>query len=323
MARDRLAAMRVSSTAVPEPDALLKRSHSYPTQNETNNRSSLPTYEMSSVDITLASVGNAGAGEMSTFYAEISLLQESIRTFNDHVSQIGDLHSRSLGGTDEASHKAAMQLDELAENTRTLSTSLKGRIQALERQAGAGRDGQIRKQQTALVKSKFVEAIQNYQTIEQQYRTKYKQRMERQFKIVKPDASPEEVRAVVNDEAASGQIFQQAVLDSNRYGDSRSAYREVRERQQDLKRIEQTLADLAQLSMMFMSTLVAEQDETIQNIETQAATVEKDTEAGLGFTEKAVASARSARRKRWICFFIILIILIVIGVAVGVTVGKK
>ena len=37
--------------------------------------------------------------------------------------------------------------------------------------------------QTALVKSKFVEAIQNYQTVEQQYRTKYKQRMERQFKI--------------------------------------------------------------------------------------------------------------------------------------------
>lgn len=37
--------------------------------------------------------------------------------------------------------------------------------------------------QTALVKSKFVEAIQNYQTVEQQYRSKYKQRMERQFKI--------------------------------------------------------------------------------------------------------------------------------------------
>ena len=37
--------------------------------------------------------------------------------------------------------------------------------------------------QTALVKQKFVEAIQNYQTAEQQYRTKYKQRMERQFKI--------------------------------------------------------------------------------------------------------------------------------------------
>lgn len=37
--------------------------------------------------------------------------------------------------------------------------------------------------QTQLVKQKFVEAIQNYQQVEQQYRGKYKQRMERQFKI--------------------------------------------------------------------------------------------------------------------------------------------
>jgi len=60
------------------------------------------------------------------------------------------------------------------------------------------------------VKSKFVEAIQNYQQVEQQYRTRYKQRMERQYKIVKPDATLEEVRAVVND-PNSDQIFSQAV----------------------------------------------------------------------------------------------------------------
>lgn len=60
------------------------------------------------------------------------------------------------------------------------------------------------------MKSKFVEAIQNYQQVEQQYRTRYKQRMERQYKIVKPDATLEEVRAVVND-PNSDQIFSQAV----------------------------------------------------------------------------------------------------------------
>lgn len=95
------------------------------------------------------------------------------------------------------------------------------------------------------MKQKFVEAIQGYQGVEQQYRVKYKQRMERQFKIVKPDASPEEVKAVVNDEG-NGQIFQQALLDS-RFTSSRAAYREVQERHEDIKRIERTLAELAQL----------------------------------------------------------------------------
>lgn len=43
----------------------------------------------------------------------------------------------------------------------------------------------------------------------------------------------------------------------------------------------------------------------------------------LGYTEKAVASARAARKKRWICFFIILIVLIIVGIVVGVVVANN
>jgi syntaxin 1B/2/3 len=84
---------------------------------------------------------------------------------------------------------------------------------------------------------------------------------------VKPDATPDEVAAVVNDDdqAGGGQIFAQAVslrshgkcdvlisfavqlTSSTRYGDSRAAYREVQDRHQDLRRIEQTLGELGQL----------------------------------------------------------------------------
>lgn len=36
-------------------------------------------------------------------------------------------------------------------------------------------------------------------------------------------------------------------MSSNRYGESRAAYREVQERHEDIKRIEKTLTELAQL----------------------------------------------------------------------------
>ena len=36
-------------------------------------------------------------------------------------------------------------------------------------------------------------------------------------------------------------------MNSSRYGESRAAYREVQERHEDIKRIERTLAELAQL----------------------------------------------------------------------------
>lgn len=278
-------------------------------------------YEMADVRDSSANL-TSGGDSMSDFYAEISSIQDTIKTFNANISRIDELHSRSLNNTDDAAaQRNASQLQELVEDTSAMSTTLKRRVKDLERQGGSGRDAQIRKQQTALVKSKFVDAIQSYQTVEQQYRQKYKQRMERQFKIVKPDATPEEVRAVVNDENG-GQIFSQALMNSSRYGESRAAYREVQERHQDIKRIEQTIAELAQL-FNDMSMLVEQQDETINTIQATAEVVEKDMETGLHHTGKAVGSARSARKKRWICFFLSLLILAIIAIIVVVVIKNN
>lgn len=43
----------------------------------------------------------------------------------------------------------------------------------------------------------------------------------------------------------------------------------------------------------------------------------------LNYTEKAVDSARAARKKRWICFILILVILAIIGIVVGVVVANN
>jgi len=321
MARDRLAAMRalqgstVSTNNPPTQASGGRQPNPYARQDN--------PYEMEDVRSSKTHLASSTPppGDMRAFYAEISSIQDSLRTLNDNVARIGDLHSRSLNNMDDAAaQRNTAQLDELVEETSALSATLKKQIKVLEAGKGSGRDGQIRQQQTALVKSKFVEAIQNYQSVKQQYRTKYKQRMERQFKIVKPDATPEEVKAVVNDEQG-GQIFSQALMNS-RYTDSRAAYREVQERHEDIKRIEKTLAELAQL-FNDMSVLVEQQDETINVIEAQAAGVEKDTEAGLQYTDKAVVSARAARKKRWICFFIILTVVIVIAIIIAVVLTKQ
>ncbi|KDQ18097.1 hypothetical protein BOTBODRAFT_29418 [Botryobasidium botryosum FD-172 SS1] len=281
--------------------------NSYPSQGQ---------YEMEDVG------GYGGSDDMSAFYAEISSIQDALKEYNANVSRISDLHSKSLNNTDDAaSQRYNQQLEDLVQETSAMSNELKRRIKSLEARRGSGRDGQIRQQQTGLVKKKFVDAIQSYQDMEYQYRTKYKQRLERQFKIVKPDATPEEVRAVV-DENQGGQIFSQALMTSNRYGESRAAYREVQERHEDIKKIEKTLTELAQL-FTDMSILVEQQGETIDVIQGHAENTERDMSAGLKDTEAAVVSARAARKKRWICFIIILIILIIVGVVVGVVVSNN
>ncbi|THG95073.1 hypothetical protein EW026_g6515 [Hermanssonia centrifuga] len=312
MARDRLAALRAQRQQQGgdvEMGNLQTPSYPSPTNNVTN--------------------GGAGNGTdaMSAFYSEITSIQDAITSYNSNIARISDLHSRTLNSTDEgANHQNAALLEELVGQTSGLGTNIKQRIQALEAQpAQPGQDMRIRKNRTDFARSKFVEALQNYQQVERDYRARYKQRVERQFKIVKPDATPEEVNAVVNDTQGGGdQIFAQALSASTRYGESRAAYREVQDRHADIQRIEHTLEELAQLfSDVRMSVLVNQQDETIKAIETTAIVVDDDTRKGVEQMDLAVKSARSARRKRWICFILILIILAIVGIVVGVEVSNN
>lgn len=256
---------------------------------------------------------------MPAFYATISSIQDDLKEFNDNVAGIQDCRLKSLDNMDDAvAGQNAAQLDELFKDNSALSATLKKRIKDLEAQKGSGRDGQIRQQQTALVKSKFVEAIQNYQVVEQQYHTKYKQRLERQIRIVKPDATPEEVKAMVNSDEYDGKIFSQA----DRYTDPKKTYVEVKDRHEDFKRIENILVELAKL-FNDMAVYVEQQDGIVGEIYANADVVVKDTEAGETYTDKAVKSARGARKKRWICFFIILVVLAVVAIIIGVLVSNK
>jgi len=256
---------------------------------------------------------------MTRFYDEITAIQDLIHSYRDNISRISGLQSRSLTATDDDSRRrATTELDTVSNQTHDLSAQVKRRVQALEAGRGkvSGRDREAWISQTNVVKSRFVAAIQEYQQAEQQYRQKSRQQMERQVRIVKPDATQDEIAAVVNDESG-GQVFSKALMDSNRYGESRVAYREVQQRHDDVKKIEKTLTELAQL-FSDMSVMVAQQDETIDAIESHAAMADKDMENGLDQTGKALEHARAARRKRWICFWISVAILAVIAIILAV-----
>ncbi|CAJ0881250.1 8247_t:CDS:2 [Entrophospora sp. SA101] len=76
-----------------------------------------------------------------------------------------------------------------------------------------------------------METLQKYQNVEYQNRQKYRQRMERQYKIVKPQATQEEIdSAIDNDDAA------------------KEALKEVQERHDDIKKIEKTIEERTKLN---------------------------------------------------------------------------
>jgi len=263
--------------------------------------------------------GYAAAEESSSFLTEVVSIQEGIDRFNENVRQIAALRLHSLNALDGEGQDDMTRVEELTNETRMLSLRLKDRIKSLESAPVKG-DPQLRSNRLAVLRNKFLEAIQNYQRVEQEGRVKVRQRAERQVRIVNPNASPEEIDTIV--EGGGQQIFAQALTSSTRYAESRNAYREVQQRQQDLQLMEKTLAELAQL-FIDMGTLVEQHDAIINQVDETAGVVEADTEKGLAATEEAVRHARSARRKRWICFFILLICCAAVAIVLGVVLGTR
>ncbi|KIY73952.1 t-SNARE [Cylindrobasidium torrendii FP15055 ss-10] len=261
-----------------------------------------------------ATNGTNSGSTWEAFANELSVLQEEIERFNANVRTISTLHTRSLSSTSSDS-TTNDELERVTQETRTLSNAIRDKISRLSHE----RTDQMRSNQLGVVRQKFMDAIQEYRRIEQDYSQRSKQRVGRQFRIVKPEATDAEIDEVVQRSDNGQQIFADAVLHSS-YGEARNAYREVEARQQDLARMEQTIAELAAL-FSDMAVLVDQQDQTIQEVEKVATEVNKDTEAGLGFTEKAVKHARAARKKKiiffWICVAIAALLALILGLYFG------
>ncbi|KZP24797.1 t-SNARE [Athelia psychrophila] len=289
-----------------------------------NNTDALPDAENGQAGYELKDirVPSGTEGSMSTFFSTVGSLQDAIKKYDKNVLAIAELQSRSLTALDEnASRQYQSELDALAAETRTLGNNLSKQIQQLTTWPVKAGDIQPRNNQIGLVKSKFTEALQRYQKVEQQHREKERERVARQFKIVKPNATPEETAAVVNEAGAgSNQIFAQAVSSSERYGQAREALEDTQTRQQALQRVEKTLSELVQL-FNDMATLVLQQEETINHVEATASIIKGDVQEGDKQLGVAIIHALNARRGRQICFGIFLIIVIALGLGLGIYYG--
>lgn len=278
-----------------------------------------------SSDPTMAASTATTTGSSSSFFGRISEIQDMIRQIDLNVNRISDLHSRSLNNVGEAAQLAAeSELSSVAQQTSMYTNFVKTSIKSLEAEAvkipasgpapeGVGRN--VRLTQIGAAKNRFKETIMRYQEVEKAYRTKYRQRTERQLRIVKPDATQAELQSALEGEASGQQIFSQALMNSNRQGEARGALREVQERHTDIQRIERTITELAAL-FQEMSILVEQQDEQLNVIKDHAQHTEHEVQAGRQQTDKAVVAARRARKRRWICFWLVVIIIAIIIAAV-------
>ncbi|KAI8882277.1 t-SNARE, partial [Backusella circina FSU 941] len=273
-------------------------------------------YEMQSIPM-----GTTAEGIVTTdqFFQEVEQVKDINKRITDNITRIEELHSTALLNTneeqiDENQHK----LEKIVNQTTKLNNECKNKIKAIElsnaRMPANSGDLPMRKTQHAALKKKFIETIQRYQDIERTYQQKYRQRVERQIRIVQPNATPDEIERVLDSDEAP-QVFAQSLMQSNRSGQARAVLSEVQSRHDDIKKIEKTILELHQL-FVDMQMMVEQQAETLAQIEQHAEHTVIDLEQGNKDIDRAIVSAKSTRAKKWCCFAITIILAVVIAILV-------
>jgi len=258
---------------------------------------------------------------MDMFFSQVSEIQAAIRLLGENVTRIETLHSRSLNTVPDTPeyHRITKDLDRVKADVRSSSAYLRTQIKQLEYtngQAPSPQDANVKRTQTAAAKDRFIEVIQRYSSVEAAHRQASKQRLAKQYRIIKPDATEEEISYCLEDPFAAETMFAKATLSTKRSGEATAVLNNVQARQADLERIEATIVELAQL-FQDMSMMVEEQHVAICAIEEKAHSAEKDMEAAHIELVKAKVSALSARSKRRICFSIGLVVVLVFAAIIA------
>ncbi|OBA23548.1 t-SNARE [Metschnikowia bicuspidata var. bicuspidata NRRL YB-4993] len=254
---------------------------------------------------------------------DINLQLDNYSNLVDLIANKQKNHLQDLDLNDDGDEGEYMskQIDLLVLEASSLQSDLKSRIKNVQTQAAQLRNPQ-KIDQAETSRNKFLDLIQRYRLTESNNREQTRVQAERQYRIVKPDATPEEIQAVVEDGSGNQQIFQQALMQLNRRGEARTVLNEVQVRHRELLKLEKTMAELTQL-FHDMEELVVEQDQPIQQIEQQIDTAQHDIEQGVGHTNKAVVLAKKARKKKIWCFFICIIILCILALILGLYFGLR
>ncbi|TLD24304.1 hypothetical protein PspLS_06725, partial [Pyricularia sp. CBS 133598] len=280
----------------------------------------------SSQNVEMASLTQNGAGfsgQGASGNSDPNFILNECRSIDDGVGQIeGNLNQlrmlqdRSLNEADAAGSQTQRQLDSLSSETMAMYRALTDRVRKVKSSPEASQARNTA--QVNRVDRRLKAAINQYQQIESGFRQKSRDQLERQYRYVRPDADDREVRDAVEDAAnGGGQIFQQALMQSDRRGQARAVLNAVQDRHEQMKKIEQQMIELAQL-FQDMDTLIVQQDVQVAQIEQKGEEIVENLDKGNEEIVVAVETAKKTRKKKWICLGICITIVVVIAAIVAI-----
>ncbi|KAJ3272821.1 Syntaxin-1A [Terramyces sp. JEL0728] len=265
------------------------------------------------------------AATMNQFFEEIANLKESIATIKISVEEIRVIHDRTLNNVTSEKESAgnyslirleiARELDSAMDKANKQTTYVRNKLKemdalnkSLQKKDPTSTDNSIRTSQHGVLMKSFLEVMTEYKKIQEMYQSKFKDRMQRQALIVKPNATKEEIEKMTDGE--QGQMFAKQIVNTGQRQEAKRALEDIQNKHKEVVKIEKSILELQQL-FMDMAVMVAAQGEMINQIAVHVDSAVNDTEAGVNALTKAVKTQKKTRKKMCIIIFLIVAIIAV------------
>jgi len=157
------------------------------------------------------------------------------------------------------------------------------------------------------------------QTTEQYYKVKYENQTEaykkfkRQYMITHENASETEIRQSFEENNGWPVFLQEFMGISQNSTQYENAFQESKDRNAEMKRIEQSIEDLL-YTFQDMQNMLVTQNEVLVSIEDNVDEAEDKVQQGSNELVKAVKIRKNSRKTLWIITAIIFVILLLIGI---------
>lgn len=150
------------------------------------------------------------------FLKQVAVVRDLLKDFDNSLAEVGTLHLRLLDSTDTSSTtELGATLQHMESQTFARNEQIRRAIKTLAQDAANTTDStkDMKMKQVSPLKREFQSKITTYQTLEREYGAKRQEQIRRQFLIVNPDATDDELAAVADASSAPGSqsAFQMAV----------------------------------------------------------------------------------------------------------------
>lgn len=256
------------------------------------------------------SVSDLSDGVFSGLLSEVEKLNQALTGVQQSISTIRKRQEQSLKPS-TAKERPPRDLENITNEAQQTLTSLIKKTAALEKRVNALPQGTSNRvtvaNQLLKFKKNYKETVHDFYQMQTLYSEKQRGKISKELRIVYPDASNEEIDRMV-ESGASGQVFAQALQSSSRYGAAKSALAEVENRQIQLRRLNQSVEELAQLFTDF-SVLVENQNYMVEQVERHVDTAANNLEQGDQEVAQAIVHRKSQLKCLWILCIIVLLLI--------------